>query len=70
MRLLVVLCLVFVVVQAETVERVNAGAQLFGRYLMMTLGRSNVRSRGTECICQSGQAVERDDVDELDKASA
>ena len=45
-RLLVVLCLVFVVVQAETVERVNAGAQLFGRYLMMTLERSGGRSLG------------------------
>ena len=48
MRLLVVQCLAFVVVRAETVARVNEGAQLFGRYLMMTLARSSVRSRGTE----------------------
>ena len=31
-RLLVVRCLVFVVVQAETMAHGNAGAQLFGRY--------------------------------------
>ena len=39
-RLLVVRCLAFAVVQAETMARGNAGAHYVARYLMMTLERS------------------------------
>ena len=78
MRLLVVRCLAFAVVQALMRPRGNAGAicltgaassALTGersvsvcafagaRYWIKTLGRSV----GTDLICQSGQAVERDE---------
>ena len=59
MRLLVVQCLEFVVVRAETMARVNAGAQLFGRYLMMTLERSVVRSVGRSVLIEYARAGRR-----------
>ena len=64
-RLLVVRCLAFAVVQALMRARGNAGAKYVARYLMMTLERSFVRSfgrsvsqsRGTGLRRQSGQAM-------------
>ena len=44
--LLVVRCLAFAVVQAETMARGNAGAHYVARYLMRTLERSGGRSLG------------------------
>ena len=57
MRLLVVRCLAFAVVQPETMARVNACAQYVARYLMMTLERSVGRS----VLIEGGQAVEGDE---------